>query len=110
MYFKPDDFKRLDESQKALDRIREQLPNVWKGGDVAIEGTQIVEPGQERNLKILISKKNLPPIEFDRGVLGYLKWSVRSFLAQSGVDITLHKRKRLLYPSLCLIMASAQLK
>jgi hypothetical protein len=91
MHFKPDDIKNLNEGQDGLERLRE-LGNVWKGGDVALEGVRVIQPDELiQDAKIVINKNNLPPIKIDRGVLGQLKWSVRSFLAQSGVDITFHK-------------------
>ena len=90
--FKLKDIQKIDLGPEALKTMQEKLGNVWMGPDVNVEGVTVIQPGEvNRNLKILISKENLPPVPINQGTLSLLKWSVRSFLAQSGVDIRFHE-------------------
>lgn len=88
--FKPEEIRKGLQTQSALERMQ-QLPNVWIGPNVSIDRKTIIPPNQEINLNIILNKRNLPPTTIDQGILGCINYSVRSFLAQSGIDIIFHK-------------------
>ena len=43
-----------------------------------------------RNVPLIVNKLDFPEVDITRGALGSLNWSVRSFLAQSGIEIKFH--------------------
>ncbi len=88
MEFKPEQFSnKIMQSQEARKKL-EGLYSVWRGGDISIILDQVI-PAKTliKNVPILITKEQLPPIPMNRGALGILSHSVRSFFAQSGIDI-----------------------
>lgn len=89
----PETLERAMLAQEAGVSIPEKLGNFWIGSDVGLEGQAVViQPGEHRrDLKIILNKQNLPPIEVNQGSFGHLQWSVRSFLAQSGININIYR-------------------
>lgn len=88
--FIPDNIKQLQEKQNALKKL-ENISNTWVSPDISIEKTTVVNPGQlTRGVNIVLGKKDLPPVDITRGAIGSLAWSMRSYLAQSGVEIRFH--------------------
>lgn len=83
------EIQRMLEWERAFKRL-ENLGDVWIGPDITLEKKMLTQPGLLMPANILISKEDLPPVVLDRGVLGSLQWSVRSFLAQAGIEITVH--------------------
>ncbi len=76
--------------ERAIERM-EKIGNVWIGPDISLEKKVIIPPlATVRNINIVVSKSDLPPIEIDRGTFSALRWSVRSCHAQSGTDIIFH--------------------
>lgn len=87
--FSPEQVIGLYERDTAFQQL-EKLGAVWIGPDVAIEKPTIIEPGlMTREAKVILNKKDLPPIQLTRGALRSLDLSVRSFYAQTGIDIRL---------------------
>ena len=86
--FTPEDLRHFQEHQRAASQL-EKVGNVWISPDISIENPVVVGPGQYiQNVKIILNKTNLPPdIDITRGAMGLLSFSVRSFLAQSGIEI-----------------------
>lgn len=85
--FTPDNLKRLDERQESFEQL-EKLCNVWISPDIAVENPIVIPPQRLiRGVNIVLGKKDLPAIDITRGAMGSLAWSVRSFLAQSGIEI-----------------------
>ncbi|MFY9225850.1 MAG: hypothetical protein WAQ98_24440, partial [Blastocatellia bacterium] len=79
--------QHLQQSMRALEQLR-ALDTVWIGSDMALEKKVVIPAsGVTLNIPLVINKKNLPDIEINRHSIGALKWSVRSFLAQSGIEI-----------------------
>ena len=68
----------------------EKLGNFWIGPDVALDRKIIVPPGLAKEVRLAVSKKDLPPVKIHRGILSVMQWSVRSCLAQSGIDVIFH--------------------
>jgi hypothetical protein len=73
---------------------REQLKGVgdfWVSPDITIEKPTLVEPGQNLlNQNIVINVSDLPPgVNLTRGTIGSLRVAVRSFYAQTGIEIVL---------------------
>jgi hypothetical protein len=88
--FTPDNIKQLLEKQRAYAQL-EKLGNVWTSPDIAIEKPVIVQPGEfKQGANLILNKKDLPKIDINRGAMNALNWSVRSFLAQSGIEIRFH--------------------
>jgi hypothetical protein len=88
--------KRLFELSGGISQL-EKLGNFWIGSDVAIEKPAVVKPGQflysrQSGVNIILNKNNLPPVDITRGLLSpiNLSLSVRSFYAQSGIEIFFH--------------------
>ncbi len=75
--------------QEGIKQLQEMGP-VWVGKDMELEKKEIIQPRQLQDISLIISKENLPPVEISRGVLNSLNYSVRSFIAQSGVDPIFH--------------------
>ena len=86
--FVPDNVtQHLQQSMRALEQLR-ALGTVWIGSDMALGKKIVVKPfGVTMNIPLVINKKHLPDIEINRNSMGALSWSVRSFLAQSGIEI-----------------------
>lgn len=88
--FTPDHIKEFQEAQTAFSRL-EKFDNIWIGSDLALEQPIIVNPGELiRGVKIVVNKKDLPALDINKGILKFLGLSVRSFYAQTGIDINLH--------------------
>lgn len=88
--FTPEHIKGLQEREDAFFEL-EKLGNIWTGHDVAIEKPTIVNPGEVvQDVKIILSRKHLPPVNITRGSLRSLGWSVRSFFAQVGIEINFY--------------------
>lgn len=88
--FTLDHIKGLEERQDALAQL-EKLDSVWIGPDVAIEKSVVVNPGQViQGIDLIINKKDLPSIDITRGAFKSLSLSVRSFYAQTGIDVLFH--------------------
>ncbi len=86
----PDHIKGLQERQTSFSQL-EKLGNLWIGPDLALEKPLIVNPGEFiRGVNIIVNKRNLPDIEINRGALRSLGLSIRSFYAQTGIDINFH--------------------
>jgi len=70
----------------------EALGNVWIGRDISLEKKIIIQPlALVRNVPLIVNKLDFPEVDITRGALGSLNWSVRSFLAQSGIEIKFHR-------------------
>lgn len=90
--FTPDNIKQLQEKQRAFGQLEKLGGNTWVSPDISIEKTTIVNPGQLiQGANIVLNKKDLPAIDITRGAMGSLAWSMRSYLAQSGVEIMFHQ-------------------
>lgn len=88
--FRLEDIQAMQQHRKALEQLK-GLGNVWIGQDVALEKKVVAPPSLViRHANIVLNKKDLPAIEINRGALSELSWSVRSFLAQSGIEIRFH--------------------
>jgi len=88
--FTPDNIRQMQEKQIAYKQL-EKLGNVWVSPDIAIEKPVIVQPGEfKQGANIILNKRDLPVMDITRGAAGALNWSVRSFLAQSGIEIRFH--------------------
>jgi hypothetical protein len=90
--FSPDNINRLKERQTSVEQLQ-QLGSVWLGPDIAIEKAIVVQPGQFllKGANIILNKKDLPAIDLTKGAFGSLEWSMRSFLAQCGIEINFHR-------------------
>jgi len=62
------------------------LGPVWIGADIPISKRTVIAPGVLQEVCLLLHRSHLPPIPITRGTLHILNWSVRSFLAQSGIE------------------------
>ncbi|OGI60703.1 hypothetical protein A2641_02265 [Candidatus Nomurabacteria bacterium RIFCSPHIGHO2_01_FULL_37_25] len=88
--FTPENLKQLSEREKSVEQL-EKLGNIWIGPDIAIEKPVIINPNQlTQGVNIIVNKKDFPAIDITKGGLGSLSWSVRSFFAQTGVEISFH--------------------
>jgi len=89
--FKNEDLTNLRQYQIAIEQLK-NIGNFWIGPDIKLEGKRLVPPlGLIRDVNIIIKKEDLPKMEISRGALGSLSWSVRSCLAQSGIEIKFHR-------------------
>ena len=79
--------RRISDIQDACEKLG-RLENVWIGSDVAMEKSINVPPNTTllHKANIVLNKKNLPPIKITREVMNHLRWSVRSFFAQTGIE------------------------
>ena len=77
---------------QAIEQLK-QLGTFWIGQDISLEQSVTVPPRNDSDTRtsILLNKTQLPNIEITRGALESLKWSARSFLAQSGINPTFHQ-------------------
>jgi len=78
----------LYESQEAHEQLA-RLGNFWIGSDIEIAKPTIVQADQTLlNQNITLTGECLPPgVDITRGAMGALQGSVRSFFAQTGIDI-----------------------
>lgn len=91
--FTPDNIRDLQEVQNAFTSL-EKLGRSWIGPDLSPDRVVVVNPGQLiRDLNITVDKASLPPLEINRGILKHLNLSVRSFYAQTGIEIKFHGSK-----------------
>jgi hypothetical protein len=87
--FSVSDIAGLQERQLAFSQL-EKLGSVWIGSDITIEKPVVVKEGKIVPTNLVINRNNLPPIEITRGALRSLDISVRSFYAQTGIEIMFH--------------------
>lgn len=89
--FSTEDIAHLQERQDAVSQL-EGVGNFWVSPDVAIAKPKTVEPGQMvPGINLILSKKYLPPgMDITRGALDSLDVSVRSFFAQTGIEVKFH--------------------
>lgn len=89
--FKTEDMISMQEHKMAIEQLK-NLGNFWIGPDVKLESKTTIPPlGLIKNVNILVTKEDFPSIEINKGALGSLSWSVRSCLAQSGIEIKFHR-------------------
>lgn len=86
-----DSFQYLINKEKTISQL-EKLGNFWTGSDIKIEKPVVVEPDKYSYLenKIILNKKDLPPVDITRETLSTLEYSMRSFYAQTGIEIMFH--------------------
>ena len=84
--------KYLYERQKAVSQLEQKLGNVWISPDIALEKPVVVQPDEllYQSNNIILNKKDLPAVDITREALASLDWSVRSFFAQTGIEIMFH--------------------
>ncbi len=88
--FTPDNLKQVREKQRSIEQL-ESLGNVWISPDISIEKPIIVNPGELiQGVNIKVNKKDFPAIDITKGGLGALSLSVRSFFAQTGIEVRFH--------------------
>lgn len=76
-----------NQREKALQQL-ETIGNFWIGPDISLREKITVPPGEiKMGTPIILSKKSFPNVDINRGIFGSLGLSVRSCLAQSGIDI-----------------------
>jgi hypothetical protein len=86
MDFKPEHLMNMHNHKNAVEHLKE-LDTFWIGPDVYLKEKVIVPPlGEMVESNLLISKNQLPDMDINRGSLQSLQWSVRSVLAQSGIE------------------------
>jgi len=89
--FKPEDIANIDDHARAIEQL-ERLGNFWIGQDVSLERKIIIPPLKvAANLNLKVNKSDFPAIDINKGAIGALDWSVRSCLAQTGVEIRFHR-------------------
>jgi hypothetical protein len=82
--------RNMAERAIAISRL-EGLCDTWIGPDVSIYGKVTIPPQcLSTDLRIVVDKRSFPDIPLTRGALGALSLSVRSCLAQSGVEVLFH--------------------
>lgn len=82
----PQELRGLHQSKEAFSQLQE-LGTFWVGQDISINKKEIIYPrGVTDEVSIILNKDNLPPVDINRSSLNLLNWSVRSFLAQSGIE------------------------
>lgn len=80
-----DSFFSLEHSY-AIQELK-QVGAWWIGSDIHLEKSVVVPPHHAvKDATILLNKKHLPPMRLTYGGLVSLGWSVRSFMAQSGIE------------------------
>jgi hypothetical protein len=85
--FTPEHLRQLDEREISFEQL-ERLGNVWISPDIEVEKPVVIPPQRVvHGVNIVLRKEDLPSIDITRGALGSLAWSMRSFLAQSGIEI-----------------------
>jgi hypothetical protein len=84
----PEHLRILFESQEAREQLA-RLGNFWIGPDIEITKPTVVRPDEILlNQSITLTSKDLPSgVSITQGAIGSLNVSVRSFFAQSGIDI-----------------------
>lgn len=89
--FKSEDLTNMQEHKIAIEQLK-NLGNFWIGHDIKLENKVTIPPlDLIKNVNILVTKEDFPSIEINKGALGSLSWSVRSCLAQSGIEIKFHR-------------------
>lgn len=69
-------------------RQLEKLGNFWIGPDVSLEKKITIPPlGLVTDVNLKINKSDFPEVDINRDSISFLNWSVRSCLAQSGIEI-----------------------
>ena len=83
----------MAEHSNAVEQLK-QLGTFWIGPDIQLAEKVVVPPkgGVVTGVPVLVSKEQLPKMDITRGSFDSLQWSVRSFLAQSGIDPIFHQQ------------------
>lgn len=64
------------------------LENYWIGQDVSLAEKLTIPPlRMSPEINVMVNKNDFPNIDINRDSLSFLNWSVRSCLAQSGVEV-----------------------
>ncbi|MFA6601279.1 MAG: hypothetical protein WCT02_00225 [Candidatus Paceibacterota bacterium] len=89
--FRPEHIQNLCDRAIAHEQLK-ALGDVWIGRDVVIAEEVLVPPSRMLvGVPLVVSSKDFPNIDLTRGALNALRWSVRSCLAQSGVEVLFHQ-------------------
>ncbi len=84
---KLEDLINMKQHQIAMEQFK-TLENYWVGHDVALEERMTIPPlCLATGVKVIVNKKDFPNVDINRDSLSFLNWSVRSCLAQSGVEV-----------------------
>lgn len=87
----PSEVMDVMDARARLTSLEEEHGAVWIGRDIAIKENTIINPQAVTTSYLTVSKEDLPPLTITRGVFGCLSRSVRSFYAQTGIDIQLQR-------------------
>jgi hypothetical protein len=90
---KPEHIQNAINHMAAIEKLK-KLGDVWVGPDIQIESKLVIPPRPGTNslevatkANIVVNIRNFPSMKISKGLLSSLSWSVRSFLAQSGIEI-----------------------